>query len=151
MSDEGTEQETGSGLRAKLEEALKEQRQATELATQVLLQDQAFSLVKPEDLKGANASQLVERAKAVQAERYSAQEAVVRDVLAKQGLEGEALDAGVKQFLGLAPQEPAKPVEAEAFESLGRLAVAGQVPPREGEQSNVFGRSRIQSAFEAKN
>lgn len=105
--DEIEKSQGGSGLRRKLEETIGENRQLAEKnrlyeATQVI-GEKGLTLVKPEDLVGAD--DVVAKAEELQAVRQAERQAVIRDVLAQRGLEGEELDTAVAEWTS--PQEGA--------------------------------------------
>jgi len=94
--DEESQQESGSELRKKLEQALKGNVALTEQLAQFqaekLVQEKGLTLVKPDDLKGVELGKLEERATALQAERQQLQADLLRDAFARQGYEGDALE-----------------------------------------------------------
>lgn len=103
---EEAEKEGGSGLRRKLEETLRKNREyANELSAlraQSLIGSEGFDLVKPEDLQGVvDPEEMRAKAKQLQEERAAEQESLLRATLARKGLEGEALDQAVADLLGV--------------------------------------------------
>ncbi|HEX7099350.1 MAG TPA: hypothetical protein VF377_08905 [Acidimicrobiia bacterium] len=93
----------GSTLRAKLEEALAENRSLKkELATsraKEILGSNGFSLVKPEDLAGVKLEEMEAKAKELQEQRLAERRAIVEDLLKAKGFEGDELKAEVEAWL----------------------------------------------------
>lgn len=96
--------ETGGSLREKLEAALAQNAQlATEVASvraEKLIAAKEFQFVTPEDLKGVKLDELEARATALEAAGAKTAEAALRRLFEKQGLDGDSLDAAVKDAIG---------------------------------------------------
>lgn len=125
--DEIESTQGGSGLRRKLEETIGENRQLAEKVfsyeANEVIAAKGFSLVKPEDLVGAE--NLEARAQELQEARETERLNVVRDLLAQKGLEGEELDSAVAEFVS-AP----KSSEGSATDAAAELSsLRGKRPP----------------------
>lgn len=110
--------DSGKGLRAKLEEALKENRKLRSTVSDLepyrakdLISERGFDLVKVEDLKGVKPDEIEERAKEIQSQRVKEQEDLLRSALRRQGIDEEDLDDAVKEMLD---RHDAESEEAEA-------------------------------------
>jgi hypothetical protein len=127
-------EEGGKGLRQRLEDALRENRTISqELAqrrSREVISEQGLSLVKPEDLEGLSADELEEKAQAIQLERSEAQVQLARDVFAKKGLDGDELDAAVREFLSVE-----EGIDDDPYQRVRQVTQAGgQVVPAVNEQ-----------------
>lgn len=102
--DEVEKREGGKGLRRKLEEALKENRQLRGVAVSAeaakVIGEKKLSLVKAEDLSGVELDQLEAKAVELQEQRIAERTEVIKGVFASKGLDGEDLDTAVEDFLG---------------------------------------------------
>lgn len=95
-------EEGGSGLRRKLEDAL---RQNAELTGKValyeagqLISEKGYTLVKPEDLSGVKPNELEAKAEALQQQREGERKSLVREMLAKKGYADAELDLAVDEW-----------------------------------------------------
>lgn len=93
---ENFDKASGSQLRSKLEEVLRENRQLNQeitatKASQVITSN-GFTLVKPEDLVGVSAADIESRAQELQSEREQQAQELIRTQLQSRGLEGDALE-----------------------------------------------------------
>lgn len=142
-------QETGGQLRQKLEAALSTNRKIEDelqaFRAKELLSEKGLDLVKPEDLKGVDPSNLESRASEIQTERRALQENLLRQALAKQGLEGEALDELVGELVG---QKTTNTEDAETVGRMRQVGGIGEVLPRV-DPSKVQGYDAIRAGIEA--
>ena len=101
--DDGQEQESGSSLRQKLEDTLKENKELTSRLSSyeagAVISDNGYDLVKPEDLENVKPSEMADRAKELHEERQAQQVELARQMLSRKGYEGEELDREVEAFL----------------------------------------------------
>ena len=101
--DDGQEQESGSSLRQKLEDTLKENKELTSRLSSyeagAVISDNGYDLVKPEDLENVKPSEMADRAKELHEERQVQQVELARQMLSRKGYEGEELDREVEAFL----------------------------------------------------
>ena len=101
--DDGQEQESGSSLRQKLEDTLKENKELTSRLSSyeagAVISDNGYDLVKPEDLENVKPSEMADRAKELHEERQAQQVELARQMLSRKGYEGEELDREVESFL----------------------------------------------------
>lgn len=146
--DEGAELD-GKGLRAKLEQEIAERRKAEgELRTYKVkdfLAEKGLTLVKPEDLGDVALDKVEERALAIQAERQQLKESLVRDIFSSQGIDGDDLEAAVKEFIG---QRSAESEEAEATQRVRSLQSKDSKPTPLVNPENVHGYDAIRAAEE---
>lgn len=141
--------ESGGQLRAKLEAALAANKTLTEevlgFKAEKVISAKGFKFVTPEDLHGVGLDELETKAAEVEAAKAAQRESVVKQVLADKGLQGDQLDAALKNLLS--------PEQAQADAAIGRLAevgrIQGNVPSTAGEQG-LFGKSRIRAALAKK-
>lgn len=101
----------GRGLRAKLEETLREnaalRKQALTLAAEKTITSKGFDLVTVDDLKGVDLDKVETEAARLQAERADQLRSVAESRFKAQGLQGEELNRAVDAFVqgtGGAPQ-----------------------------------------------
>jgi hypothetical protein len=119
-------EEGGRGLRARLESALAENRTLdTENASFKaisVLEEHELNLVQPDDLAGVAASDMEEKAKALQVERVEGQKLLARSVFEQKGLTGDELDSAVNDFLSVPEASGAKEGSSyERLRSVGRI------------------------------
>lgn len=117
---------TGSQLRQKLEEALRENRQLRDLAVTTtaerVITQTGLSLVKPEDLAGVPLADIEDKAKQLQAERETQAQELIRAQLSAKGLAAEDVEAQLAVVFGEAQPDP----EAEAWSrARSASAIAG--------------------------
>lgn len=143
--------ESGSKLRQLLQKEIASRRKAEDELTTYKVKDvlsvEGFDLVKPEDLEGVSVDKVEERARALQEERETVREAVLRDFLERQGIEGDALEDMVKEY---AARSDAPNVEAR--ETLGRARQVGKLDSNPVSSVNVrdlHGVDALTAAFEA--
>lgn len=139
--DENDEQggEDAKGLRKQLEAVLAQNRTLT---IEKVLREHELPLVKAEDLAGVkDLDKIEERAKAIQTERVQLQETLVRDIFRRKGIEGDDLEAMVKEFVGTQP--PTADEDAEALERARALRSSTSGPAPLVNPENVHGRDAI--------
>src|SRR5690606_40552836 len=95
----------GGTLRRKLEEALAENRGVSEAGVtakaEKVISEHGKRLVKTEDVKGVAPDEVEAKVKEIAERRLQERRDVIRDVLrARDGLEGDELEAAVDEFLG---------------------------------------------------
>ncbi len=151
MPDDFTDDElanaSGSVLRQKLEQALKENRtlkgDVASLRAERLISEKGLSLIKPEDLQGVDPDELEVKALALHKEREDQQLDGIRTVFRRKGLDGDDLEKAVADFVG---------PEAEHDEALGRIrstsSLAG-APVKLVNPENLHGEDLLKFAFGA--
>lgn len=151
MSDDFTDEElaneSGSSLRKKLEQALKENRtlksDVNSLRAEKLISEKGFSLVKPEDLQGVDLEELEEKAGALHKEREDQQLDGIRQVFRRKGLDGDDLEKAVTEFVG---------TPEERDEALGRIRSTSSLtgtPVKLVNPENLHGEDLLKHAFGA--
>lgn len=132
--DEVERNEGGRGLRKILEAALAENRTVTgRLATleaKEAIEEHGWSLVKPEDLAGVDVDDILAKGEALQAEKLSQQAELARSVFERKGLEGEALEEAVQEFLAPMANQPKGAEGVSDVRDLSRLE--GLAPRKPG-------------------
>jgi hypothetical protein len=140
VDDQGNEidleKADGGTLRKKLEEAISENQSLSQevvtLKAGTVIEEHGLSLVEPDDLKGVAPDQLETKAKELHKQRYEARVDTVKSVLAERGLEGDELDAAVKDFIGAVPSEaPAGGQDSGAPGLSGLKNLGGNRPSNE--------------------
>lgn len=125
MAEEGSEDqsETGGSLRAKLEASNAENREmAAELRSFKAakeIADKGYKHVTLDDLKDVSLTELSAKAAELETKKTADHEVVLRQVLAAQGYDGDALDTAVSQLLN--PEESHNEVSTR-LASLGRIS-----------------------------
>lgn len=144
---EGQEPQGGSGLRQQLEEALATNRTLTERLTTYeardVLSGKGFDLVKPEELKGIALDQIEAKASELQQERQAMQEDLLRNVLEKQGYEGDALEEMVSEMVA---RKDAETEQAEATARVRGLPAGTRTPKID--PSKLEGFDAIRASFD---
>jgi hypothetical protein len=129
--DDQDEQESGSSLRKKLEEALGTNKKlASELASvkaREVITTKGLDLVEPDDLAGVSLDDLEERAQQLQEQRLGVVRRYMERQLASQGLDGEDLSAAVEAALSGSPGADAEGGDAEEMERFARVRQLGSV------------------------
>lgn len=129
----------GGGLRKKLEETLKRNRELEGLvstyAAENTIRSESLDLVKPEDLSGVPPEEIVSKAKELQEQRFAERRSTVIDVLRKTGisevdLEAQA-DAMLQGDLQVAAQEQ---VDSEAWSRVLGVSQGGAPAPLVNQQ-----------------
>lgn len=140
----------GKGLRSQLERTIATNQVLTEELSSYkakdFLAESGFSLVKPEDLKGVDASQFEEHAAKVHEDRRALQEDLLRDVLRKQGLAGDDLDDALEQMI--AENVTPSTREAEATQRARALGSAEATPIPKVDVSKVHGFDAIAAGLD---
>lgn len=136
MTNEVGNEESGSTLRAKLEEALAREREmASELArykAAELITQKGLKYVTPEDLAGVPLGELEDRASKLQEERQKVFELAIRRSFEAAGIAGDELEAQVKAFMEGQIQAPAQSAPDEFTDAMRRasqVAQMGGAPP----------------------
>jgi|SRR5690606_1569817 hypothetical protein len=146
--DKVEQTEGGKGLRRILEEALADKRakeaELATLKTEKVLAN-GYSEVKPEDLAGVPVDQLEDRAKELHEQRLGQKREVARQLLAGQGLEGDALDQAVEKMLGGQPVQAAEP--GNQFGALRQVTEAGGSPTPVVDPNQLHGVAAIEAAL----
>lgn len=138
----------GGTLRKKLEEALAENRRLSEAIVtakaEKAISEHGKGLVKTEDLKGVAPDEVEAKVKEIAERRLQERRDVIRDVLqARDGLEGDELEAAVDEFLGGGSGDQGGEVDAEPdlndLSSLGgeRPALRPKLPPMDDPFGNL--------------
>tara|TARA_B100000131_G_scaffold228880_1_gene220657 strand:- start:3007 stop:3477 length:471 start_codon:yes stop_codon:yes gene_type:complete len=148
--DDGQQvEESGSSLRQKLEDTLKEKnelaRELSGLKADAIIKELGLSLVKPEDLKGVKLSEMTETAQTLHSERQAQQVELAREMLSRKGFEGEELDREVEAFLDV----PAGPDVAAHARVKEASQVGGTTAPVKDPRS-LFGLDSIEAALAKK-
>ena len=145
--DDGQEvEESGSSLRQKLEDTLKEKNELTRelsgLKADAIIKEHGLSLVKPDDLKGVKLSEMAETAQTLHSERQAQQVELAKEMLSRKGFEGEELDREVEAFLDV----PAGPDVAAHARVKEASSVGGSTAPVKDPRS-LFGLDSIEAAL----
>lgn len=147
--DDEIESQGGGKLREKLEQSIAEiKRLNGELSTfkaKDFLVEKGLSLVKPEDLTGVDPDKFEEHAAKVQEDRRALQESLLREVLERQGYEGDELDVALAQMAG------EKTKDSEDAEATRRMRAAGSAegtPVPRVDPSKLIGVDAMRAAFE---
>lgn len=148
--DDGQQvEESGSSLRQKLEDTLKEKnelaRELSGLKADAIIKELGLSLVKPDDLKGVKLSEMTETAQTLHSERQAQQVELAREMLSRKGFEGEELDREVEAFLDV----PAGPDVAAHARVKEASQVGGTTAPVKDPRS-LFGLDSIEAALAKK-
>jgi hypothetical protein len=122
--DENT---SGSTLRQKLEETIRENRdlkgRLSEETAARIIGAEGLKFVKPEDLKGVAPEEVAAKAKELDEKRRQERETLLKETLAERGLEGDRLEAAFKALTN--PDGAAGDAQAARLHS---LAGAGGSP-----------------------
>ena len=138
--------ESGSSLRQKLEDTLKENKELTTKLSGyeagAVISDNGYDLVKPEDLENVKPSEMADRAKELHQERQTQQVELARQMLSRKGFEGEELDREVEAFLDVpAGRDVAAHARVKETSSVG-----GSTAPVKDPRS-LFGLDSIEAAL----
>ena len=141
--------ESGSSLRQKLEDTLKENKELTSRLSGyeagAVISDNGYDLVKPEDLENVKPSEMADRAKELHEERQTQQVQLARQMLSRKGFEGEELDREVEAFLDV----PAGPDVAAHARVKEASQVGGSTAPVKDPRS-LFGVDSIEAGLARK-
>ena len=149
--DDGStgEEETGSGLRRKLEDAVASNRKLEDALraerSARIVAEKGLSLVKPEDLEGVDLDKLEERATQIHNERHAQQSELLRKALESKGFEGDQIEDMVQEALGQASTETP---EAQALARARSLGSVDSRPVPLVDTENVHGEDAIRAHFE---
>lgn len=147
MSDD--DQESGSKLRDKLEAEIARSR---DLTTQLVgykarevIEGKQWQHVTVEDLKGVGLDELETKGAELEASKAALKESVLKEVLSKQGITGDDLDAAIGQLVGKVAS-PADDTSAALARMRAAQSAVGTAPGKL-ETQGVFGASRIRAAL----
>lgn len=137
MADEDLDQLDGKGLRAKLEEALRENANLRKVAAvskaDEVIRTGKLSLVEPQDLEGVSLDSIEEKAKQLQKER----EGLISKYLSAQGIEAPDLAGSAEAD-----------ADADARARARGLSFIGGEPPKLGNHEKLHGSDAIRAALE---
>jgi hypothetical protein len=140
--------ESGGSLREKLEATIKERNAlASELVgfkAQGLIAEKQWQHVTVEDLKGVKLTELETKGAELEAAKAALKESVLKEVLSKQGIDGEQLDEAIAQLVGKVA--PADDTAATLARMRATAGIQGSAPGKI-EQPGLFGASRIRAAL----
>ena len=146
--DDVEKREGGKGLRRKLEEALKENRELRSVATAAKAQEvigaNGLNLVTADDLQGVALDELEAKAAELQEQKVAERRQVVAGILSGKGLEGDELDAAIDEFIG--GSEPAS--DESRFANVHESALGDQKPARTVDPSKLHGTAAIEYALQ---
>lgn len=129
--DDESGNESGSSLRQKLEDTVKLNKEmAKELRgfkAEKLIAEKKLAYVKPEDLADVDLAELENKALQLNEQKEGERKAVLRSVLAEQGVPEDQLDNQIEQFLAPKPES--------VNQVSGRLADIGQIQGRYADTS----------------
>jgi len=144
MTDENSDDESGSGLRSQLETALAQKKVLEEQNGRLVVgnfinsKSDEFSLVEASDLVGVPEAQLADKAAEIQAEKTTSREAVIDSVLAGKGYTGDELVAARTEFLSSGG-------DTSTADAYGRAAALGGVggSPIQVDTTNLTANQKI--------
>lgn len=146
MSDD--DQESGSKLRDKLEAEIARSRELTSqlvgYKAREVIEAKQWQHVTAEDLKGVGLEELEAKGAELEASKAALKESVLKEVLSKQGITGEDLDAAIGQLVGKV--SPADDTTAALARMRAAQSAAGTAPGKL-DTPGVFGASRIRAAL----
>jgi hypothetical protein len=147
--DDTDEQESGSGLRKKLEAAIASNKKLTEqlstLRVKDLIVEKGLKYVKPEELAGVALDEIEKRATDLEASRRVERASIAREVFVSQGLEGDDLEAAVADLVSGSSKE--KSAEDEALERTSAARKVTGTPAPLVDTSGLTGQARLEAVF----
>lgn len=149
MAEDHDGTETGGALRKKLEDALEANKQLSErlrgYEVQNLIKDKGWATVKPEDFEGVELTGLEEHGNKLHEQRVG----LVKDLLSRQGLEGDDLEKQVSAFLAGKPAVTEDPAGLDGVTRVRELTGIAGEPASRTKAAELHGEAAIEAAFAA--